>query len=456
MTFLATYLDTIVGSERTLVADAIRELVPGALSPRMFGAVGDGTTDDTAALTLFWNSAIANPGVQHLLDSLRYKITAALPVINVSNVWIEGAGATMHDAGPVLAGSVLVWGGATGAASAVTVSSVNGAVQYVSGVILRGFGIDCNSGAAGYGLTIKSVRHCDIDVAVANAGILGVLCDTVATLSESADVQSNRFRFKLRQVEAPGVACLALRSTIGANTSMNEIWVDARIHNAPAIVCENSDNNDWRSVRCTSSGSATEGVSLLGGATEPLSSRAERFDFYTGNVPIHAYGTTSGSPTYAVGSNNHQIFVLDSANGTPAPIVEGGASIHWRNDKSALADDAWIAFTPTIAAQAGTLTTVAGQSGVYRKFGKRVEFRLFFSITTNGTGSGYLTATLPFAAAGTLGSDCVGKERTLTGKLMSGYIDGATNYVLLQYYDGTYPGASGATYSVSGEFEVAS
>lgn len=420
-----------------------------------FGALGDGVTNDTTALTNFFNSAIANPGLPHFMRASTYIFTSPLPVVNVSNVWIEGTGADIHDVGTnLITGTVLKYTGAATATPLVTITSVSGvANQRVSNVRFKGIGINCNSGCD-YGLRLTSLMRCEIDVAVANAKIAGVDMTVIATLGETKDNQYNQIRLKLRQVEYSAYA-LRLGGDGIANTSLNEFWVDAQHNNTAAVVCTNSDNNDWRVVRCfkVGGGTATESIALLGSNTSSGSaSREERFWAVTCNTTAHVYGTG----TYTYPSINHQIFALDSDNSTPAPTIDAGGSMHWRYAKSALDDDAWIAYTPTITSGTGALTTVVSQVGYYRKFGKRVDFKLSFNITTNGTGATSLLATLPVAPAGSGGHTCVGKERNLTTKLMSGYIENGTSTVVIQYYDGTYPGATGGVYTLSGSYECAS
>ena len=424
-----------------------------------FNAVGDGVADDTAALSAFWNHAIGNPGIPHYLGNKRYKITAALPTINISNVWIEGCGSDIHDIGTTLAtGSVIVWGGATSpAVKMATISSVSGASnQRIANITFKGIGFDCNSGGVGYALECLSVMRSHIDVTVANASQKGVVFDVVPTLGETKDNQQNFIRIRGRQVEASGYS-LQLSGDGVANTSMNDIYADLQHKDGAAILCTNSDNNDWRFVRCfkVSGGSATESISLMGSNTAGANCRAERFWFLSTNTPLHAYGTSGPyASTYPVTSV--QVFSLDRENGTPTPIVEAGAFVSFRDDDSDLDDSPWKSYTPTISASSGSLTTVTSVSGYWRKFGKKVEFKVGFEITTNGTGSGTLKATLPVSSVGSTGQICTGKERASTGKTMSGFIDSASTDVVMQFYDGTYPGMNGGIYNISGQYECGS
>ena len=55
-------------------------------------------------------------------------------------------------------------------------------------------------------------------------------------------------------------------------------------------------------------------------------------------------------------------------------------------------------WTPTIASTVGAITSYTIQSAIYRKLGDMVFATVTFTITNNGTGSGYITITLPFTS----------------------------------------------------------
>jgi hypothetical protein len=426
------------------------------VSVRDFGAVGDGVTDDTVALTNFWNSAISRPGVPHRLDANTYAVSAILPTISVNNVQIIGEGADIHDVGTLMTGTVLKWIGTGGTVGPlITVTANSGASnQRVSNVMLAGIGINCNNGAINYGARLVSVRDSLIDLTIANAGVTGLDLNVVAALGESKDVQRNKIYLKARQVETSALALSANGDAIG-NVSMNEFWVDVQCKNSQAIYLINTDNNDWRFVRTylASGGTATEGVSCLGGTSAGVACRNERFWFFTGNLPIHVYGT-SGSPSFASPSVDHAIYFLDSTNSTPAPTVETGGAIHVHRGSDQLAGDPWVPYTPTLSVTSGALTT-ASASGEYLRRGKILYFKVQISVTTNGTGAGQLGFTVPFASVGTIGQTTAGKERASTGKGVLGFLDAAASVCNLQFYDGTYPGANGYVINVSGFYEVA-
>lgn len=112
-------------------------------------------------------------------------------------------------------------------------------------------------------------------------------------------------------------------------------------------------------------------------------------------------------------------------------------------------------WTPTITSTAGTITTVTGNTGRYYRSGKLVFFRLTATITTNGTGSGVVRATLP--SLGNVAANyyfCTGREFGVSGKQLLGYMGSGSANCDIQNYDGTYPAANGAIIIVSGWYEL--
>ena len=431
----------------------------GIVSVLQFGAVGDGVTDDTTALIAFFNSAIANAGIQHVLFKNTYAVSAVMPTINVSNVWISGAGSEIHDTGELMTGTVIKWIGASNpSGSIIKISSISGASNTkISNVKFTGIGINCNNGIANYGMRLSSVWNCDIDVAIANAGSIGLDCNSVNALGEATSTQRCRIKLQSRQIEAAsgfGMVCSGNYSggVATGNFSMNEVWIDAVHKNIQALYLIDSDNNDWVFFRAykVDGGTASESVSCLGGPIDNSRVRSERFWQFTSNLPLHAYGT----PAYVYPATSINIYNLDSENGTPAPIIETGASVFWKKDSTTLPDTPWKEYTPTLTAASGTLTTAVAY-GSYIRRGNVVYIKISISITTNGTASGSVNFTLPINGVGTIGSMMVGKERAVTGNVVVGHIDGGgSTSCALQTYNGGYPGGNGYSIAVSGFYEV--
>lgn len=118
--------------------------------------------------------------------------------------------------------------------------------------------------------------------------------------------------------------------------------------------------------------------------------------------------------------------------------------------------DSWQAYTPTVTAAAGALTSYTA-SGAYCTIGKTVFIRFNIQITNNGTGSGAITMTLPFPQNGgyannhTIG---VARESNLTGNLLQ-VGTAASGIVNIFTYINGYPGGTGAGIIGSATYEVA-
>lgn len=114
---------------------------------------------------------------------------------------------------------------------------------------------------------------------------------------------------------------------------------------------------------------------------------------------------------------------------------------------------AWTRYTPVITTGAGTITSVSA-SGRYRKTGRTVFVTIDITITTNGTGSSSVAATLP-AVAGPAAAIAVGRETAVGGKMLQGLIGASGQSMVILNYDNTYPGGNGYRLIMSGVYEAA-
>jgi hypothetical protein len=120
----------------------------------------------------------------------------------------------------------------------------------------------------------------------------------------------------------------------------------------------------------------------------------------------------------------------------------------------AIDQSAWTAYTPTITTSTGTITTIGFNVGAYKKIGKTVLFRLDFSITTIGTGAGELRATLPFTSLSGVQYSASGTEY-VNHKGVNALIAASATYIGIYYStDGSFPGASGRSFNVTGVYEI--
>ena len=97
-------------------------------------------------------------------------------------------------------------------------------------------------------------------------------------------------------------------------------------------------------------------------------------------------------------------------------------------------------WTPTVTSSSGTFTTTSA-TGTYTRIGRTMNITLSITITTVGTASGAILATLPRVAAV---ADCIlmGRERNNTGNSCQGTIlSGATTVSIQQYNNASIIGA---------------
>jgi DNA gyrase/topoisomerase IV subunit A len=119
-------------------------------------------------------------------------------------------------------------------------------------------------------------------------------------------------------------------------------------------------------------------------------------------------------------------------------------------------ESAWTAYTPTVAAATGSLAS-ASAVGWYRAVGKTVFVRLRVTITSVGTGSGAINASLPFTVRNASGvyQMVLGRENALSGALLAGIGLPGTNTLAIAKYDGASIGANGVFLDMNGVYEAA-
>lgn len=151
------------------------------------------------------------------------------------------------------------------------------------------------------------------------------------------------------------------------------------------------------------------------------------------------------------GSFDGVLNALLDLSGASAGQIKFPATQNPSADANTLDDYEEGTWTPTITAGSGTFTTVSA-SGTYTKIGDRVFIRFAVVITTNGTAAGRVKASLPFNPAEITALS--GSETAVTGFGLSTYVNTGDNLCQIFKYDASYPGASGNTLSVAGEYRV--
>lgn len=115
---------------------------------------------------------------------------------------------------------------------------------------------------------------------------------------------------------------------------------------------------------------------------------------------------------------------------------------------------AWTSYTPTVTPGAGTCTTCSA-TGRYKQIGKTVFVQVDVAVTTVGTASGTLSASLPgglsaaaFAFMGTA------RDYLLSGNIGFAYIAASGSNIEMRQYNNTTYFASGARMAATVTYEV--
>lgn len=140
---------------------------------------------------------------------------------------------------------------------------------------------------------------------------------------------------------------------------------------------------------------------------------------------INSLGSTSTAPTVnQYGTVTCTQIVTDVWEVTGDVVQSGGS--------------AWTAFTSTVTAQTGTITTVSATTS-YSLAGKTCFYRGSITITNAGSGAGFLYVTLPVPASATGFQTGSAKEVNITGSLGSAAINDASDatHLYLVKYDNT-------------------
>lgn len=105
------------------------------------------------------------------------------------------------------------------------------------------------------------------------------------------------------------------------------------------------------------------------------------------------------------------------------------------------------AFTPTLSCGGGSLSS-ASSSGQYLRVGRVVYYNITTTITTVGSCTGTVIASLPFSHPRTC--YLMGAEDVNTGKTVNGYITANSSQVVMAFYDNSSLATNGNRPIVSG------
>ena len=112
---------------------------------------------------------------------------------------------------------------------------------------------------------------------------------------------------------------------------------------------------------------------------------------------------------------------------------------------------AWTSVSSTITASSGTFTTASGTVR-YKTLGKTVFFNISVTVTTVGSASGVVFATLPFVAAAS--GACSGREIAVNGWALTGTLTASSASLAILNYANAFPAANGYILVLNGVAET--
>lgn len=105
--------------------------------------------------------------------------------------------------------------------------------------------------------------------------------------------------------------------------------------------------------------------------------------------------------------------------------------------------DQWKSYTPTVTSVSGSITTLGTVVAKYRVHGDVVDVTFSIAITTNGTASAGLNMTIPFVATDFACGAC--RETVATGAMCNAQATPGSSIMQIVTYSNSYPGGDGRT-----------
>lgn len=233
-----------------------------------FGAVGDGSTDDTTAIAAAITAASVAGGYVYF-PSGTYKISSTL-TINKANVKLLGAGGdTHHDGGSGVDGATkLSWFGSAGGTMVKFATVYSASASVIGGCGMDGFELNGRE-IAGIGLLVDTVRSSvfrNLFVADATVDCYKSICGVSGTdTAEAADCQENIWeRCWFRVIDSVAVRSangFNLTGASNANTSLSTFLnCHGQYYNGAGYILKNADNN--RFFGCTAANAGGTGYTF--------------------------------------------------------------------------------------------------------------------------------------------------------------------------------------------------
>lgn len=227
--------------------------------------------------------------------------------------------------------------------------------------------------------------------------------------------------------------CLTGSASFGVQNSM--------VHNNAVINCN---------AKRASVAGGTDNLAAILISASPTQGNSIKGNFVYDNIGVLTYGI--GEVNFGLGSPTSQEITGNRVFSTIGFL--GQAIIRTNTFTTLMGNSPDLAglqpYTPVVSSSAGAITSYTSNGG-YVQFGRTVLWVAQVNITNNGTGSGQLNVTGPFAGvASAIGAGNVSGTNVTTGKAISGPIPSGGSSAVVTNYDGTYPVATGNTINIFG------
>lgn len=291
------------------------------------GAVGDGVTDDAAAITAAIAALPSAGGIVTFPVGI-FAIASTISLVDKPNVGLVGKGAEHHIFQSGLTkGTILKWIGAAGG-TMLSVGSSAALTTSTSGQRLEGIALDGQNSAA-IGLLITSLfwgTFRDLHIRECTT----VACDmTSVSMSGAEDVQGNVFeKISVRQITSASGKGIRLGSGADGigNTSLNHFH-DVQVYHRNGIGLElnDCDGNRFYGVWVQREAGGT-GIGVeLDGSNHASSGHARQNGFFF--LQPGAGGVTARASGFSLPSTDNVVYGYSLGNSSALPTIEAGAGL---------------------------------------------------------------------------------------------------------------------------------
>jgi hypothetical protein len=373
-----------------------------------YGATGNGTTDDTAAI----NSAISalRPGDTLLFPCGTYLTTSQL-IINTSNVTVDGgscaiirntasgtimvigaSGNSIPNVGPAVALST----NANELDTSFTTVSTLGATPGDYVALLQG-GKDSSTGSGDTACDVSGCRGEILKVASVSGNTITVTTALHDVYNPSVNAATARKILNpltgvtVKNITFDGSGSNAYGFAMAGVAESTVSGVTSRNVQGPAIITYGNFNVAWSNIRVTGAGSGQYGSAVLYG--------------YQGNLSVNGMSISNVNPG-ATGAGGLGLFA--SANSTITGLTVDAAGAYGRPFK-------------TIAARWNTFNSLAVKNGVRVNNGISLEYYSSHNtfngcvVTNNGVGTGTGTGNAGITSFGNFNQHNTFNNCTVTG-----------------------------------------